>query len=249
VVADEPRRSRRRSSDEEAPRSSRRRSRDDEEDEEPAAPRSRRKNKAKGTAGGASLGRGLDVYRSQRSSNFADSNKLKVTDKAVLVKFLEPDNFDTYRTHWVEGLPKGVKNSYTCYAKGDPMCDEGIPTRLLTLFNVINMDDGELYYIEAGPNLADAIADYCEDEEGDCDPEGPIDREDMYFSIKRKKKSNNFYEFTVKPVRERDLDDWQTEPLSDEEIDQAMGNLFTGEDVIQYTDIEAMEKIMDGLDD
>jgi hypothetical protein len=241
-----------RAADEVGTRRARRRAADEVEDDEVGtrrarrraaeSPASTRRNKAKAQSG-ASLGRGLDAYRAQRTANYVDSNKLKIGDKAVLVKFLEPDNFDTYRQHWLEGMPQGVRRSHTCLSDGDPLCDMGLSTRLLTLFNVVNMADGDNYYIEAGPNLADSIADYAAEDE----PNGPLDREDMYFSIKRKKKSNGFYEFTVTPVRERDLDEWNTEALTYDELDKAMDNLFTGDDVIQYTPIDELEKIADSL--
>jgi hypothetical protein len=228
-------------------RSSRRRADEGDGDAERPRPGRKRENKAK--PGGASLGSGLDAYRSQRSQNYG-KDQLIIRDKPVLVKFLEPAMFTTFREHWLNELPKGVKKSHTCYKAGDPFCDEGISTRLKTLFNVVDMADGEVKYLEAGPALADAIADFIWDEEDpeDNDPDGPLDREDVYFSIKRKKKANDLYDFTVKPVDERDLDRYNTEPLTGEELDDALDNLFD-DSVIQYTSIEDMEKLIDSLDD
>lgn len=217
-------RSRRRSrqEDERPRRSSFRRSRDADGDDDPPR-RSRRSRdeedppprratvKAKG---------GWATVEGNRQARYTNPGRLQVKDKEVLVKFLEPEPFASYGQHWVN------QRSYTCGLNAEyercPLCEVGNPCRYLALFNVVDMDTAENRYWEVGPEATKTLMEFHEEERT-----SPLCKDGLYFTAKRFKKDNGFYGFKIGIVKERDLeDDFGLEPLDDEELEEALNNLF-----------------------
>jgi hypothetical protein len=205
-------------STEEAPAGRRsRRAKDDDTDETPARSRSSQaKAKTKVKASG-----GWTAVTQNRQAKYANPGRLQVKDKEVLVKFVEPEPFATYGQHWVG------QRSYTCGLNADygkcPLCDIGNPVRYLALFNVVDMESAENRYWEVGPEATKTLMEYADEDERT----SPLDREGQYFTAKRFKKDNGFYGFKISTVKDRDLqDEFGTEPLEDDELSTALGNLF-----------------------
>lgn len=218
---DEDERPRRRSRDEdERPR---RRSRDDDEDEAP-----RRSYRG-----------GWDAFRDERAKSSGFSGMLKVTKKEVVVKFLQDGPFAVYRQHW------GGGKSHTCIEQNCPMCAAGYETRYIALFNVVELESGENKYWAAGPQAAKAVQALAEGQRY-----SPIDREDLYFSLQRKELDNGFKEYSITPVKERDLEDDYPglEPLDEKELDDALASMFD-DSVIPSSTARQLRAVVAGKDD
>jgi hypothetical protein len=237
-----PRRSRRRVQDEveEPEESSRRRrpSRRDEEDDE--APRRAKRRSARDepeAKRSASKGAGWDTLKDERAKK-SNGNRLAPKDKEVIIHFMEEEPFAVYQQHWVGN------RSYSCPGEKCPLCDQGYDTRTLALFNVVDMKTAASLYWEAGPNAAKKIIEASERKQS-----SPINRDDLYFAINRTKQSNGFFDFSVAPVKERDLvDDWEMEPLTEEELAEAEEHLYD-ESVIKYDSPRDLRAVADGDDD
>lgn len=188
-----------------------------------------------------SRGSGWDAVSKQRAARSTGAHRLDIKDEEVLLKFLEPEPFGLYEQHWVG------QRSYTCIEdKGTvcPLCALGYNTRYLVLFNVYDMKAGDNKFWPAGPNAVREIEDLKETGRN-----WPIDKAGLYFSIKRTKKENGFFEFKVSPVKERDLqDDFGVEALTEEEIKEAIATKFD-ESVIPYSSREQLEEVASKLAD
>lgn len=187
----------------------------------------------------ASIGSGWDTLRDQRAKRAAGSaHRLQVKDKEVLAHFNQPEPFAVYNQHWVG------QRSYSCPGSGCPLCEQGIDTRTLALFNVTDMSTGENLFWEAGPNATKAVQAMAESERF-----SPIDRDDLYFAINRTKQDNGFFNFALTPVKARDLDeDWHLSPLTAEEIAEARAKLFDGS-VIYYHSPKDLRAVAEGIEE
>lgn len=172
-----------------------------------------------------SRGSGWQTLREQRAKKAAGAaHRLQVKDKEVIVKFLDAEPFAVYEQHWVG------QRSYTCPEEGCPLCDAGYDTRTLALFNVVNMVSCENMYWEAGPQAGKRILAAAEKKSS-----SPINRNDLYFAINRKKQSNGFYDYEMDAIKERDLaHDYEIDPLDNDELSTAYEHLFD-ESVIPVT--------------
>lgn len=216
--------------------------RDDDEDERPSRSARAKSKRSKDRSERAERpakhreSKGWSGYREQKAktSSYNSEDELRVPEKKTLtLKFLEPYPFFTYREHWVSGRGKGQKNSFVCGEDDCPLCDVGHDEyRVIALFNVVDLADGVNKYLLAGPNLTDAIEEQADsselelDDMDDYDEDNPapvINQPGLYFAISKKKGSNNFFSHTVNPVWEERL---KSDPLTDEELDEAAENLF-----------------------
>lgn len=224
--------------EQERPRRASRRSRDEDDDEDERPSRGRRSSRGgkKEQKPSASVGRGWDTVKNERAKKAAgNAHRLQVRDDEVIVHFLEDEPFAVYEQHWVG------QRSYTCPGKDCPLCLRGYDTRYLTLFNVVEMSSAENFFWEAGPNATKAMQEAAERKQS-----SPINRDDLYFALNRTKQSNGFYDFSVTPIKERDLvdDDWGVDPLTDDELDEALKNLFD-DSVIPYNSARDLKSVAD----
>jgi len=192
-----------------------------------------------------SRGSGWDAVNQQRQQRSKGAHRLDIKDEEVLLKFLEPAPFAVYEQHWVGSGP-GAR-SYTCIEdKGQtcPLCALGYSTRYLVLFNVYDLKAGDAKFWPAGPNAVREVEDLANSARY-----SPISKDGLYFSIKRSKKDNGFFEFKVTPVKDRDLaDDFGVDPMTDEELKEAMAHLFD-DTVIPYSSREQLDEVAGKLDD
>lgn len=200
----------------------RRRSRDDDDDDEDTKPKKPRvvpKN-LKGGWGAA------DKVKSDSSSY---ANRVKVTTKEQLIKFLEDAPYVSYAQHWI---PRTGQQSFICIAKEDPkgcpLCDSGDSPAARVCFNVAMIDedggDPVLMSLEASSTTAESIKNYHNEPRT-----GPISKH--YWAIK--KASDKKTATTVlNMVRERDLDEeWQVDPITPEQI-KALKKEMYGPDIV-----------------
>jgi hypothetical protein len=184
--------------------------------------RSSRADVVKAAAGnGAGWGAYSKAKETAKKSSFNSEDQLKVEDDPVLIKFLEDQPFESYYQHWVQ-RGKGKKRSWTCPGEDDcVLCDLGHAVRCLTLFNVIEIADGKhtpKFWV-CGKNAGDQVEEMALSKRY-----SPINDDDLYFEVVRKE-ADFGYKYTLNPVRESELDD--AEVVSDEELDSALGALFT----------------------
>lgn len=243
-------RSRRRPRDEDVDdvpsKSQRRRRAAVEDDDDDDAPRGRRSAPPARRGGrgaepeakrSASKGGGWDTLKDERAKK-SSGNRLAPKDKEVLIHFMEEEPFAVYQQHWVG------QRSYSCPGEKCPLCEQGYDTRTLALFNVVDMQTANSLYWEAGPNAAKKIIEASERKQS-----SPINRDDLYFAINRTKQSNGFFDFTIAPVKERDLvDDWEMDPLTEEELAEAEDKLFD-DSVIKYDSPRDLRAVAEGADD
>lgn len=93
------------------------------------------------------------------TSTFTDSFKFPDTDKGeppALIKFPEAEPFASYEQHWVDEITSG-KKSWTCLKKSCALCARGHKTRAVVLFNVIDVETGDVSPLEAGPMLVKVL--------------------------------------------------------------------------------------------
>jgi hypothetical protein len=153
-------------------------------------------------------------------SGFAD--EFRFADEAALVKFPDAEPFVNYSQHWIE---RPGKRSFICLtgleAKGCPLCKAGDNPRPVAAYNIIVLhEDGDVLDVPmvkallCGPRLFNQIE---AEHEGRY---GPIDSN--FWALSRSGKKGS-YQTSVKPVKERDLeDDWQIDPA---EAEKAMKKL------------------------
>lgn len=235
-----PRRGRRSSEDEdERPRrgGSRRRSRDSDEDEGGSRRRSSR----------ASGGFSSYAQKKAKTSNFATDFK-PGANEPTLIKFLDAEPFDNFVQHWIDDLPKGTRKSYVCRddeyfddEDGCPLCDIGEPGRTFSLFNVLDLTNPrkpEVKVWTASPAVADKLQRASQNERT-----SPLDREDVYFEVEMVKTKNKT-EWTIAPVKARDLaDDFDIDPFTEDELEDFKEKRY--DDRKAVTKVDSYDDLMD----
>lgn len=231
---DAPRRGRRSRDSED--RSSRRGSRRDDDEDRP------RFKRPEGVTG--SGWKSFKEKKVERKGEWAD--EYKPYDDRSLIKILDDEPFSVFRQHWINEVPKGVKKSYVCLEDGCPLCEIGDNASTYSLFNVIDLADpdnpvGKVWKVSQ--TVADTLEGYAGDKKT-----SPLNRDDLYWSVwmtGRGKKGKSTVHVT--PVKERDLEeDWDTEPLSIEELDDF--ELFDEERALFINDRAFLEDLVDEYD-
>lgn len=266
-----PRRRKRRSRDEddaeeeEAPRR-KRRSRDDDDEEEPRRRKSRRSRdeeddeeddddeprKGKGRRVSENVA-GWGGYKKARekTSSFAQKWKPEVGTDSV-VKFLDDEPFASYAIHWFDELGKGKKKGWMCLESiGEercPACSVGDRPKGKALFAVVAYnDDGEpeSQILEAGTWLADQLENLAESKNG------PLSKH--YWVITPsgggKKGPVNYSLSVLKERDEEEWDDWELDPLTDDELEEFGEVEHTLDEVEKVPSYKEFKAVVDSLDD
>jgi hypothetical protein len=147
----------------------------------------------------------------------AFARSLKITDEPVVVKFLDDEPFDSFRSHWIE---KTGRKSYRHLTGVCPLCDPfgDQPQATSVCFNVISFADPEnpkLEYIEAGSRLSRKLENLSEDKrfDGLSDPR-------LYVALSATGKGKD-RQPNVEVIKVRDLfEDWDIQALSDPQIEE-----------------------------
>jgi hypothetical protein len=166
---------------------------------------------------------GWDGYRTTKAKSGFGADFLKFNDsgEAMLIRFLEPAPFASYRQHWIDR--QSGKRSWVCIEDDCPLCDAGDTPGFRIAFNVLLLSDGKPQnkVWEVGPRLAEQLEAKAKDKRT-----GPLDRDDIYWAVSRTgKKSKTSY--SVDPVKARDLkEDWEMEPLTEKTITVYQGKMY-----------------------
>lgn len=246
---DRPRRSRRDRDDEdedERPRRSRSRD-DDDEDERPRRGRSRDRDddddepKERG-----SIRSGWAGHKENQSKSATYAENLDVGKDPELIKFLEDEPPISYRQHWIDNPPNGIrKKSWTCLEVDCPLCDIGDRPSVKTVFNVVHLNTGgrpENKVLTLGVKAVNQLLGFAEDSKT-----GPLTK--LYYVVK-KTGTKQQSAFNFQPVKARDLEeDWKMEPLSDRDFDDFFDARYKESDIVQTQSRKQLRELAEGLTD
>jgi hypothetical protein len=158
------------------------------------------------TVGPVAVGWG-GYHRTKANAPTKWATLYKVPDEEQLIMFLQDGPYASFNMHWCEWMPRGQKQSYVCMRPEEcPLCEIDDPSSRIR-FNILDLhgDEPILTTYECGITVAETIAKY-----------QPI--EHQYFAIcmfgpKKQRRTQ------IRPVKARDLiEDWDTKPLTDEQI-------------------------------
>lgn len=160
--------------------------------------------------------RGWGNAEETKSADSPFAQRLKVTDEAIVIKFLEDDPYTSYRQHWIE---RQGQKSFTCLSeinpKGCPLCDAGDRPSARFAFNVALLQpDGEalIKSYEVGPRVIDQLKNIHQDSRT-----GPLPRH--YYAVSRTGKGATS-QTNHQMVKAGDLEeDWELEELSDKQLE------------------------------
>jgi hypothetical protein len=237
-----PRRSRRSrdeddDEEEEKPRRSRRaRDEDDDEEEEDDEEKPRRPK--------GSVRKGWKGHQENKAKSSDFPEELKIEKDPTLVAFLEDEPFVSYRQHWVDNPPNGIrKKSWTCLEDDCPLCDLGDRPRTLTSFNVLHISTGgepEVKILTLGNKAVGQLEGFASDPKT-----GPLSR--LFWAISKSGKgSSTAYNF--RPVKERDLDeDWDVDIEDVEAAIETADDKLYDESAVQVPTKRDLKEIAQGL--
>lgn len=245
------RRGRSSSTEDERP-SRRRRGSSDEDDSD-------RPSRARGRRGWGAADEQHSITKSSTTGYVPSDMIWKPDDEFTLVKFVADEPFVSYAQHWINSKPKG-RAGWECIAPlpyddtdegfekygevGDcPLCeflDDG--PRMQVMFNVIifNEDTEEWEYrvLRAGVTLTDQLKALNEGRHG------PLSK--YYWEIMATGTKGS-YSPNCSVVRDRDLpEDWDLDPLSDEEIAELTAEAYD-EDVVSFPTYRQLEDLIDTM--
>lgn len=219
----------------------RRRPRDDDDEDE--RPRKKKRRQANNQGGWGSYHKAKE-----KTSSYAD--KFKPNETETLVKFLEDAPLASINLHWFNEVKQG-KKGWMCLESPDagvdedcPACDAGDRPSPKAYFNVVVFDedgDPELKVLEAGTRLAGQL------EQVHTGKSGPLSKH--YWALTASGTGGQ-YSANTSVVKERDLvDDWDVEPLDDDDIDEFLDDAATLQDIEQIPDPKEFRRFMKELDD
>jgi hypothetical protein len=189
-------------------------------------------------------GAGWDAFRSARKARGTFAQDFQVPEgEDKLVKFLDAEPFESYYRHWLRNQPKGQRQTFVCLGDDCPLCEKGDQPSFLVLFNVIDMldDPSTVKVWAASPGPAGKIEAMAKS-----DKNSPINRDNLYFSVSKLKESNNFFSYSLLPVKDRDLeDDWNVEPLVLAEVAELARH---GNEYIRPDSVEDLREIAETLE-
>lgn len=174
---------------------------------------------------------------------FARPLKFSDGDEPIVVKFLDAEPFDSFRTHWIE---KTGRRSYRHLSGADcPLCDPfgDQPAAMAVCFNVISFENPEnpvFEFIQAGARLARKLEVIAGDRrfDGLNDPK-------LYVAISASGKGTNT-EYQAEIIKMRDLkDDWDITPLTEQQVDALRTQAYAiGSSVEEIPTVEELRELV-----
>jgi hypothetical protein len=176
-------------------------------------------------------------------SDFADN--LKIVDNTdMLIKIADTEPVAAYAEHWL--TIDGKRRSFVCLGANCPLCDRlGDRPTVKVAMNVIDMDANppEVKIWQFGTQVGDILEKFADNPKT-----SPVNRDDLYWTITRTKKADR-YTTTVRPVKARDLvEDFDTDPLTDAELDELEQQLFTQDQVFTIKSRAELIKVIEDND-
>lgn len=223
-------------------------------EEKPARGR-RSASAAPAAAPARSVSKGWGSYKktaeATKSGGFGDDFKPR-TGETELIKILDEGPFAVFKEHWLERGP-GKKKSFTCLKDEDgngncPLCDDlGDKPKARAWVNVVDMlqdpEDQEVLIWKVGPLIGDILENAAREKRT-----SPINKPGLYWQINKTTKGPKT-EYQVQAVKQDDqfAEDWDTEPLTDEEFNDFAAEGYD-ESEVYFNSVEDLEAIVEELD-
>lgn len=252
------------SNDRQLPAGRRARRQDDDQPGERDTP-SRGHGRVRDKAAPTSGGRGWASHRknqarTKRGFDNPDEFKVAEEDTTYLIKPLEDEPFWSYCEHFLNEIEEG-KRSFTCAGDDCPLCAYGDNPRAYDLFNIAawepSANEGDGGWVQkfwrATPDPAGKILARS-DELAAGKNSRALSDEDVYLVVSKSKSAKrkggrSFNEFKIDLAKERDLpDDYDADPLTDEEWDDFGEQLFD-ETVVEQSSAKELREAAEALDD
>lgn len=189
---------------------------------------------------------GIKKNREKRQTG--DDFRVK-EDTSYLIHFLEPACMEdgAYLEHFIRELANNNERAaYACLEEDCPLDDIGDDPKDRALFNIVLIDEkgnARNMYWNATSSIIDIIEDFAKSTHN-----SPIDRTDLYFEVSKKKGKNKFFQYSLMPVKARDLADEGIEPLTDDELDELRDTMFDVS-VLKMPSRKELRDIAEELDD
>lgn len=167
----------------------------------------------------------------------------KVPETRTVVKIIDADPFDSYTCHWVDEIEEGSK-SVRCMGEGCPLCGIGDKAKKVGVcFNVVSLEDPQapvLRVWETGVKIAKQLKEIALDAK-----RGPLDRSDLYFTIRKIKKDGaKNIEYSLERIRARDLEEETgLRPLTEPVLQAFARDRYT-EPVKEPMDMDDLKKLV-----
>ena len=215
------------------------------------APREEDKPSRRGTG---KVTKGWGSYKktaeATKGGNFAA--EFKPDDKETeLIKILDEGPFAVFKQHWIERGPN-KKKSFNCLKDDDdqgdcPLCDDlGDRPKPQAWVNVVNVleepDKREVLIWKVGSLVGDILENAANEKRT-----SPINKPGLYWSVEKKVKSKRV-EYHIQAVKEDEdfATDWDTTPLTEEEIEAFTEEAYD-DDEVYFNTIEELEEIVDEI--
>ena len=200
--------------------------------------------------GTGTVSSGWGAVKKNKAATSSFPEQFKVGDDEILIAFLEEGPFATYLEHFLNELPQGQRKSFVCHEKGDcPLCDMlGDKPASRAAFNVVDFTDPDkpelkVWLATPGP-LAKIEA------RADSKRTSPLNRDGLYFVVSKEKGRNGFFQYTIDPVREEEIeDDFEVDPeAAAEAIDKFSEKLYD-KSIVKLDPKRVLREIAEGLED
>lgn len=209
---------------------------DDEDDEDRTAVKASASRVIKG---------GWGAVEKMKSADAPYAQRLRVTEEPIVIKFLNDAPYATYRQHWVE---RSGQKSFTCIddidERGCPLCKAGNRPSMRFAFNVVLLSkdgDHSIKSYEVGARVIDQLKNFHQDPR-----QGPLSKN--YWAVSRSGKGATSAT-NHQMLRDRDLEDWEIEALSEADIKTFTKDSYTAEIIPIPTRKELMDIVIEDLDD
>jgi hypothetical protein len=187
--------------------------------------------------------RGWGAVEQAKTADSPFAQRLRVAEEPTIIKFVEDEPYATFRQHWLE---RQGQKSFTCIADIEdcPLCKAGNRPATRFAFNVVLLSpDTEplLKSYEVGPRVIDQLKNFHTDPR-----QGPLSKH--YWAVSRSGKGATSAT-NHQLVKERDLDEWKIEALTETDI-KALRKQAYGPEIIQIPSRKDLLKIaVEELDD
>lgn len=190
---------------------------------------------------GLAVAKGWSGYRRTKANAPSQFTKLyKVPDEEGLIMFLEDGPYASFLMHWCEWMPRGSRLSYVCLQEDCPLDYVDSKPAARVRFNILDCggDTPILTTFECGVSVTEALEEYSEDE--------PLSG--RYFAAAMRGPKNS-RRTQIRPIKIRDLkEDWDFEPLSEEEIAKFDDRLWD-DTSLDVASREELQKVADAFQD
>ena len=177
------------------------------------------------TAGRTIIRGGWNAVEETKNADSPFAQRLKVTEDPIIIKFLNDEPYASWRQHWVE---RQGQKSFVCIAdidpSGCPLCDAGSRPSVRIAFNVALLVAGEepvLKSYEVGPRVIDQLKNFHTDPRT-----GPLSKN--YWAVSKTGKGATTAT-AHQLVKERDLEEWGLEALTDANLKMLSNKAYTAD--------------------